>query len=94
MMTTEIARQWENYSQERFPRPAADRIEEIMAEEQICLMTVFDGRADSQSLDNLNRLLDEGWRIAGISPFLQRLPGVGNFKAFLVEMKKPLKDSE
>ena len=65
-----------------------------MAEERISLMTVFDGRADSQSLDNLNQLLDEGWRIAGINPTLQRLPGVGNFKAFLVELIKPLKDSE
>ena len=43
---------------------------------------VFDGRADRQSLEQLNRLLDEGWRISGIDPTLQRLPGVGNFKAF------------
>lgn len=65
-----------------------------MAEERICLMTVFDGRADSRSLFHLNQLLDEGWRIAGINPSLQRLPGVGNFKAFIVELTKPLKDSE
>jgi len=65
-----------------------------MPEERICLMTLVDGEADRQSLDNLNRLLDEGWRIAGINPSLQRLPGVGNFKAFVVDLKKPLKDSE
>ncbi len=60
-----------------------------MAEELMCLMTIFDGRADSQSLAELNRLLDEGWRISGIDPTLQRLSGVGNFKAFLVELMKP-----
>ncbi len=59
-----------------------------MAEERMCVMTIFDGRADSQSLAELNRLLDLGWRIAGINPRLQRLPGVGNFKAFVVELKK------
>lgn len=64
-----------------------------MAEERTCLMTVSEGRADGQSLAQLNRLLDEGWRIAGINPSLQRLPGVGNFKAFLVELTKPLKES-
>lgn len=62
-----------------------------MSEERTCLMTVFDGRADSQSLDQLNRLLDRGWRIAGINPSLQRLPGVGNFKAFVVELMKSTK---
>jgi hypothetical protein len=65
-----------------------------MAEERVCLMTVFEGKADSQSLDQLNHLLNEGWRIAGINPSLQRLPGVGNFRAFVVELRKPLKDSE
>lgn len=65
-----------------------------MPEERICLMTVFNGRADSQSLSQLNRLLDEGWRISGIIPELQRLPGVGNFKAFVVELVKPLKNPE
>jgi len=65
-----------------------------MAEEGICLMTVSEGRADSQSLVKLNRLLDEGWRIAGINPSLQRLPGVGNSKAFLVELTKPVQQSE
>ncbi len=59
-----------------------------MREEGLCLMTLFEGRADQQSLDQLNRLLDEGWRIAGIDPSLQRLPGVGNFRAFLVELKR------
>ena len=57
-----------------------------MAEERMCVMTIFDGRADSQSLAELNRLLDQGWRIAGINPTLQRLPGVGNFKAFVVKL--------
>jgi len=60
-----------------------------MSEERRCLMTVFGGRADSQSLDKLNQLLDEGWRIAGINPSLQPLPGTGNAKAFVVELKKP-----
>ena len=63
-----------------------------MQEERACLMTVFDGRADSQSLAQLNRLLDEGWRISGINPSLQRLPGVGNFKAFIVELTRPSKN--
>ncbi len=62
-----------------------------MTEERACLMTIFDGRADRQSLDQLNRLLDEGWRISGIDPTLQRLPGVGNFRAFIVELVKPSK---
>jgi hypothetical protein len=65
-----------------------------MSEENICLMTLFDGRADRQSLDQLNRLLDEGWRIAGINPSLQRLPGVGNIKAFIVELMRPAQESE
>ena len=60
-----------------------------MAEERMCLMTVYAGQADSQSLAELNRLLDEGWRISGIDPTLRRLPGVGNFKAFVVELTKP-----
>jgi len=60
----------------------------------MCLITVFQGQADSQSLDQLNRFLDEGWRIAAIDPSLQRLPGVGNVKAFVVELMKPLKESE
>jgi hypothetical protein len=64
-----------------------------MTEERICLMTLFDRRADRQSLDQLNRLLDEGWRIAGIDPALQRLEGVGNFKAFTVELMRPARDS-
>jgi len=55
---------------------------------------IFDGRADRQSLDQLNRLLNEGWRISGIDPTLQRLPGVGNFKAFVVELMKPSEKSE
>ena len=63
-----------------------------MVEERYCLMTLVDGRADSQSLAKLNRLLDEGWRIAGINPSPQRLPGVGNFKAFMVELTKPIKE--
>jgi hypothetical protein len=62
--------------------------------ERSCLMTVVDGRADGQSLAQLNRLLDEGWRIAGINPSLQRLPGVGNFKAFMVDLTKPTKGPE
>ena len=65
-----------------------------MADERTCIMTLFGGRVDSQSLGELNRLLDEGWRIGGIDPSLQRLPGVGNFKAFVVELLKPSKDSE
>ena len=65
-----------------------------MAEEHSCLMTTFQGRADSQSLVKLNRLLDEGWRIAGINPSLERLPGVGNFKAFIVELTKPGNEPE
>ena len=64
-----------------------------MAEERMCLMTMYAGQADSQSLAELNRLLDEGWRISGIDPTLQRLPGVGNFKAFVVELIR-LKPSE
>ena len=59
-----------------------------MAEERSCLITLSEGRADSQSLAQVNRLLDEGWRIAGINPSPQRLPGVGNFKAFFVELTK------
>jgi hypothetical protein len=65
-----------------------------MAEERICLMTLFDGRADRQSLVQLNQLLDEGWRIAGIDPTLHRLPGVGHFKAFVIELMRPGRDSE
>jgi hypothetical protein len=65
-----------------------------MAEERICLMTLFDGRADRQSLVQLNQLLDEGWRIAGIDPTLRRLPGVGHFKAFIIELTRPGRDSE
>ena len=60
-----------------------------MAEERMCLMTVYAGRADSQSLAELNRFLDEGWRISGIDPTLRRLPGVGSFKAFVVHLMKP-----
>jgi len=59
-----------------------------MAEERLCLITLFDGRADWQSLDQLNRLLDEGWRIAGINPSLRKLEGVGNMKGFMVELKR------
>ena len=62
-----------------------------MAEERTCLMTISDGQADSQSLRQLNRLLDEGWRVAGIDPSLRPVPGIGNVKAFLVELMKPLK---
>ena len=65
-----------------------------MTEERMCVMTIFDGRADRQSIDQLNRLLDDGWRISGIDPTLQRLPGVGNFKAFIVELMKPSEESE
>jgi hypothetical protein len=65
-----------------------------MSEERTCLMTVFDGMADSQSLAKLNRLLDEGWRIAAIDPSLQRLPGVGHAEAFFVELLKPLKETD
>ena len=65
-----------------------------MAEERMCLMTVYAGRADSQSLAALNRLLDEGWRISGIDPTLKRLSGVGNFKAFVVELTKPSEKPE
>lgn len=65
-----------------------------MPDERACLMTVLEGRADSQSIAQLNRLLDEGWRIATINPSLQRLPGVGNFKAFMVELTKPTKEPE
>jgi hypothetical protein len=65
-----------------------------MAEKRMCVMTLFDRRADCQSLDQLNRLLDEGWRIAGIDPTLQRLEGVGHFKAFIVELMRPARDSE
>ena len=65
-----------------------------MPEERTCLMTVFQGQADSQSLAKLNALLDEGWRIAAIDPSLQRLPGVGNGKAFVVELVNPVTDSE
>lgn len=60
-----------------------------MSEERICLMTVFGGRADGQSLDELNRLLDQAWRIASINPTLQPVPGSGNAKAFVVELMKP-----
>ena len=60
-----------------------------MAEQRMCLMTVYAGRADSQSLAELNRFLDEGWRISGIDPMLHRLPGVGKFKAFVAELMKP-----
>jgi len=65
-----------------------------MTEERMCLMTVFEGRADSQSLRQLNGLLDDGWRVAGINPSLQRLPGVGNFKAFIVELTRQPKEFE
>jgi hypothetical protein len=65
-----------------------------MAEDRMCLMTVFQGRADSQSLGQLNKLLDDGWRIAGIDPSLQRLPGVGNFMAFIVELTRQPKEIE
>jgi hypothetical protein len=59
-----------------------------------CLMTVWQGQADSRSLDKLNRLLHDGWRIAGIDPAVRRLPGVGKATAFLVELVKPSHDSE
>lgn len=65
-----------------------------MPEESACLMTMFDGRADRQSLDELNKMLDDGWRIAGINPSLQRLPGMGNFKAFVIELMRPSKETE
>ena len=73
--------------------PTMDRAEaafggKAMAEERMCLMTMFDGRADRQSLDELNQLLDLGWRIAGINFLPQRLPGVGNFKAFIVKLSR------
>jgi len=61
-----------------------------MAEERTCLMTIFGGQADDQSLRQLNGLLDEGWRIAGIDPSLRAVPGIGNVKAFVVELMKPL----
>jgi hypothetical protein len=65
-----------------------------MAEERLCLMTLFGGRADRQSLDQLNQLLDEGWRVAAIDPSLQRLEGAGNVKAFFVELMRPDQKSE
>ena len=48
-----------------------------VAEERMCLMTVYAGQADSQSLAELNRLLDEGWRISGIDPTLSNYPRTG-----------------
>ena len=51
-------------------------------------MTIFGGQADTQSIAQLNRLLDEGWRIAGINPSLRRLPGVVAVQAFVVDLKK------
>jgi hypothetical protein len=65
-----------------------------MAEERLCLMTLFAGRADRQSLDKLNQLLEEGWRIAEIDPSLQRLEGAGNVKAFIMVLKKTGPDSQ
>lgn len=65
-----------------------------MTEERVCLMTLFAGRADRQSLQELNQLLDDGWRLAGIDPTPQRLPGVGNFKAFMVELTRHPKEPE
>jgi len=62
-----------------------------MSQERTCLMTVFGGQADDQSLRQLNGLLDEGWRIDGIDPSLQPVPGMGNVKAFVVELMKPFK---
>jgi hypothetical protein len=62
-----------------------------VVDERLCLITLFAGRADGQSLEQLNLLLDEGWRVAGIDPSPRRLPGVGNFKAFVVELTKPAK---
>ena len=59
-----------------------------MPEERTCLMTMSDGLADNQSLAELNRLLDEGWRVASIDPSLQRLPGAGNADCFVVELTK------
>jgi hypothetical protein len=59
-----------------------------MPEERLCLMTIVDGRADNQSLSQLNQCLNDGWRISGINHSLQRLPGVGNMKAFFVELTK------
>jgi hypothetical protein len=63
-------------------------------EARTCLMTVFAGRADSQSISQLNQLLDDGWRIAGIDPSLQRMPGLANFKAFIVELTRQPKEPE
>lgn len=66
-----------------------DRHEEMKLDERACVMTIFGGQADSQSINQLNRLLDEGWRVSGIDPALQRLPGIVNVKAFLVKLIKP-----
>jgi hypothetical protein len=65
-----------------------------MSEEHVCLMPLFAGQADRQSLDELNRLLDEGWRIAGIDPTLQPMGGVGNYKAFFVRLMRPAREPE
>ena len=54
-------------------------------------MTLFDGQADNQSLHELNRLLDEGWRIAGINPTQHRVQGAANSRAFIVELSKQIK---
>lgn len=56
-------------------------------------MTIFGGQADEQSIAQLNRLLDEGWRIAGINPSLRRLPGVVAVQAFVVDLTKRPRES-
>ena len=56
-------------------------------------MTIFDGQADEQSIAQLNRLLDEGWWIAGINPSLRRLPGVVAVQAFVVDLTKRPRES-
>jgi len=66
-----------------------DEVLKDAADQRSCVMTISSGQADWQSLDKLNRLLDEGWRIAGINPSLERLPGVVKCLAFFVDLKKP-----
>ena len=59
-----------------------------MPELRPCLMTMFGGQADGQSIAKLNQLLDEGWRVAGINPWPRRLPGIVAVDAFVVELAK------
>ena len=65
-----------------------------MAEERNCLMTMFGSRADSQSLRQFNHLLDTGWRIAQITPTLQRLPGAVKVDAFVIELTRSSESSQ